>query len=120
YEFYETNKYDYLNIEFLFIREEIEKIIGAKIPYIKNLSDVENSDLEPLNNNKKSVGKTVSGKSETSYLNIIQALKDELIKIGEFKNQTELIRYLSERYAGYQGLTESNLRDKFAKANLIK
>ncbi|MDG2914731.1 hypothetical protein P7M47_01880 [Bisgaard Taxon 10/6] len=50
--FYEGNKYDYLNMEFLFIREEIEKIIGAKIPYIENLSDIENSDLIPLQKEK--------------------------------------------------------------------
>ncbi len=50
--YYEDNKYNYLNIDFLFIREEIEKIIGAKIPYIENLSDVENADLIPLQKEK--------------------------------------------------------------------
>ena len=64
--------------------------------------------------------KEVFGKSETSYLNIIQALKDELIDNTKFRNQSDLINYLSEKYTGYQGLTESNLRDKFARANLIR
>ncbi|HDR1923632.1 TPA: hypothetical protein QB653_002145, partial [Pasteurella multocida] len=53
-------------------------------------------------------------------LNIIQALKDELIEKGKFENQTEIIELLSCKYQGYIGLTESNLRDKFAKANNIK
>lgn len=64
--------------------------------------------------------KNLSPKSETSYLNIIQALKDELLATGRFKNQAELISFLSDKYTGYTGLTESNLRDKFAKANQIK
>nr|WP_314741965.1 hypothetical protein [uncultured Haemophilus sp.] len=62
--------------------------------------------------------KTITGKSETAYLSIIQALKDELISNG-FKNQDELIRFLADKYTGYTGLSETNLRDKFAKANKI-
>lgn len=62
----------------------------------------------------------ISKKSETSYLNIIQALKDELLETGNHKNQADLIEFLSEKYQGYTGLTSSNLRDKFAKANQIK
>lgn len=60
------------------------------------------------------------GKSKTGYLNIIQALRDELLATGKYKNQTELIEYLVDKYQGYTGLSESNLRDKFAQANQIK
>lgn len=67
-----------------------------------------------------SENKEVTDKSETSYLNIIQALKDELLATGNHKNQADLIEFLSEKYQGYTGLTSSNLRDKFAKANQIK
>lgn len=67
-----------------------------------------------------SENKEVTDKSETSYLNIIQALKDELLATGNHKNQADLIDFLSEKYQGYTGLTASNLRDKFAKANQIK
>lgn len=71
-----------------------------------------NNEIEPT--------KEVSGKSETSYLNIIQALKDELLKDKErFKTQDDLIKYLSEQYQGYTGLSDTNLREKFAKANKI-
>lgn len=62
----------------------------------------------------------IAKKSETSYLNIIQALKDELLATGSYKNQADLIESLAGKYQGYTGLTESNLRDKFAKANQIK
>lgn len=66
------------------------------------------------------INKELTPKSKTSYLNIIQALKDELIECGTYKNQDELIKHLSEKYSGYSGLSESNLRDKFAEANKIK
>lgn len=58
---------------------------------------IENSKLkdEIANLHKQMESKEVSGKSKTSYLNIIQALKDELIENGKFENQTELIEFLS-------------------------
>ncbi|MDO4431396.1 MAG: hypothetical protein Q4B95_08965 [Lonepinella koalarum] len=114
----EQKSYDYLNIEYLFIREQIEELINAKIPYINELSEIENVELIPIHKNIDN--KEINQKSETSYLNIIQALKDELLATGNHKNQSELIEFLSGKYQGYTGLTESNLRDKFAKANQIK
>lgn len=75
-------------------------------------------EIEVIKN--KPSDKEIKGKSETSYLNIIQALKDELLADENFKNQSELITFLADKYQGYTGLTESNLRDKFAKANQIK
>ncbi|MDY4480494.1 MAG: hypothetical protein SPE33_10775 [[Pasteurella] aerogenes] len=86
--------------------EKIKKEVLAKT----------NDPLEELKNNQKEI----SGKSETSYLNIIQVLKDELLTTGKYKNQDDLISELSSKYIGYQGLSESNLRTKFAKANNIK
>ncbi|HDR1105187.1 SlyX protein [Pasteurella multocida] len=108
-------------IEFLELFSVID--IESKQDELQKLKEQltsKNSELANLYKQIESKNKEVSGKSETSYLNIIQALKDELLKTGNFKNQTELISYLSEYYDGYQGLTESNLRDKFAKANNIK
>ena len=46
----ESIKFD--NKEFYFRRDEIENMIGAKIPQIENLSDVENVDLIPLQKEK--------------------------------------------------------------------
>ncbi|HGO5823475.1 TPA: hypothetical protein ACK3JW_001144 [Mannheimia haemolytica] len=114
----EQKSYNYLNIEYLFIREQIEELINAKIPYINELSEVENVELIPIHKNIDN--KEINQKSETSYLNIIQALKDELLATGNYKNQADLIESLAGKYQGYAGLTESNLRDKFAKANQIK
>ncbi|PVX39775.1 hypothetical protein C8D76_105116 [Pasteurella langaaensis DSM 22999] len=86
--------------------EKIKKEASTKI----------NESSEKLKNNQKEI----RGKSETSYLNIIQALKDELLATGKYKNQNDLIDSLSNKYIGYQGLSESNLRAKFANANNIK
>ncbi|QLD32941.1 hypothetical protein A6B42_03770 [Mannheimia varigena] len=103
------------NIHFTIHSEEL-----LKIPY--SGIEILHSDLETfIHDEPEEVGQNVkSSKSETSYLNIIQALKDELLADGKFKNQSELITFLSDKYQGYTGLTESNLRDKFAKANQIK
>lgn len=61
--------------------------------------------------------KQISGKSETAYLNIIGALLETALKSGQFKNQAELIAHLEQHYQGYPGLSESNLKMKFAAAN---
>ena len=70
-EFYCPQKnYDYLNIEFLFIRKEIENIINAKIPYFENLSDITEINLIPLN--KENAG------SLSDVHDTIEKLKSEL------------------------------------------
>lgn len=79
--------------------------------------------INKLKNSKKKIGESsreISGKSETSYLNLIQALKELCLSENSFDNQEELIVYISEQYQGYTGLSEANLRDKFSKANKIK
>lgn len=90
-------------------RDDFFERLKAKI-LSKKVSS--NLDLDP--------SKEVTGKSETSYLNIIQALKDELLASSKYKTQDELIKSISEKYAGYTGLSETNIREKFAKANRIK
>lgn len=87
---------------------------------LKEQLNSKNAELANLYKQNENQSKEISGKSETSYLNIIQALKDELLETGNHKNQADLIEFLSEKYQGYTGLTSSNLRDKFAKANQIK
>ena len=46
--FCENGSVEFENEEFYFRRDEIENMIGAKIPYIENLSDVENVKLASL------------------------------------------------------------------------
>lgn len=108
---------DYTNVEFFFIRAEIENIINAKIPYFENVEDVIELDLIPLNDSKSNETKEISSKSETAYLNIIGALLDTILECGKFENQAALISYLEKQYQGYTGLSERNLKGKFAKAN---
>ncbi|EQA13982.1 hypothetical protein Q7472_05610 [Glaesserella parasuis] len=67
-----------------------------------------------------SIGKEIKGKSETSYLNLILALKEVCLSDNKFKNQEELIFYLVSTYQGYVGMSESNIRDKFAKSSHFK
>lgn len=50
--FCENESIKYENENIYFRRDEIENMIGAKIPYIENLSDVENVDLIPLQKEK--------------------------------------------------------------------
>ena len=93
-------------------QEEVQKF--------KNQISDENKQIEEL---QKQIGKTskeISGKSETSYLNLIQSLKEVCLSEKNFSNQEELIVYISEKYQGYTGLSEANLRDKFSKANKIQ
>lgn len=93
-------------------QEEVQKF--------KNQISDKNKQIEEL---QKQIGKTskeISGKSETSYLNLIQSLKEVCLSEKNFSNQEELIVYISEKYQGYTGLSEANLRDKFSKANKIQ
>lgn len=60
--------------------------------------------------------KIINGKSETAYLNIIGALLETSLQSDKFENQNALIEYLSNHYQGYSGLSERNLKGKFAAA----
>ncbi|QLB42722.1 MULTISPECIES: hypothetical protein [Mannheimia] len=58
----------------------------------------------------------IAKKSETAYLNIIGALLETSLQSDKFENQNALIEYLSNHYQGYSGLSERNLKGKFAAA----
>lgn len=146
----EIGSYEFENENFYFLRAEIENILNVRIPYFDDVKEVKKVDLIPLNEGKeestedlnkkieslkleleekdkkieelqkKNDDKKISGKSETSYLNMIQSLKDVCLSENRFKNQDELIAWLANQYQGYTGLSEANLRDKFSKANRIK
>ena len=93
-------------------QEEIQKL--------KNQISDKNKQIEEFQKKIGESSREISGKSETSYLNLIQALKELCLSENSFGNQEELIVYISEQYQGYTGLSEANLRDKFSKANKIK
>lgn len=116
--------------DLIITREDILEFIGMakqddiedsilEIENFKKELEEKDKQITKLQNLLDEQPKAISLKSETAYLNIIQALKDELLS-EKFENQADLITYLSNKYNGYSGLSETNLREKFSKANKIK
>lgn len=113
----------------LFISSEDEPIKREEIDKPGNVIRVKRQDLcilqddltilcrELANRIKGKKAKEVNDKK--SLLNIISALKDTLIDKGVYKNQAGIIEYLTNEAEGY-GLSEANLKAKFAEANKLK
>lgn len=86
--------------------------------FISNHLRIAHDDLmaligKPINTENKPLNE----KSKTSYLNIIAALVETLLEDKErFPSQNKLIEHLSHSYQSYAGLSERNLKDKFAAA----
>lgn len=63
---------------------------------------------------------TLDSRAETTYLNIIGAMLETFVHKDHgdvnFPSETKLRGFLSERYAGFKGLTERTLAEKFAAA----
>lgn len=77
------------------------------------------SDLKQLKNTirEKITGeKTKQADDRKTLLNIISALKTTLIDKQVFSNQAEIIEYLANEFDS-RGLSESNLKAKFADVN---
>ncbi|MDO4640788.1 MAG: hypothetical protein Q4A84_03670 [Neisseria sp.] len=83
---------------------------------IERLKD-KNQQLEAENQNLTGIKKQIDDR--TALLNIVYALKVTLTDKGTFNNQAAVIDYLSNEFSSY-GLSESNLRAKFAEANQTK
>lgn len=62
----------------------------------------------------------LDSRAETTYLNIIGAMLEIFVHKDHddvnFPSETKLREFLSERYAGFKGLTERTLAEKFAAA----
>lgn len=97
----------------------IGQILISKSGLLNAIFIIKEQNANMLNNIKslEPTEKELSPKSETAYLNIIGALLETALKSGQFKNQAELIAHLEQHYQGYAGLSESNLKMKFAAAN---
>ncbi|WGE65910.1 hypothetical protein NYR76_02825 [Actinobacillus equuli subsp. equuli] len=97
----------------------IEQILISKNDLLNATAIIKEQHSEMLAKIKPldQIEKEINGKSETSYLNIIGALLDTILECGKFENQAALISYLEKQYQGYTGLSERNLKGKFAKAN---
>lgn len=123
-EFYFSQKnHNYLNIEFLFIRKEIENIINAKIPYFKNLSDITEVNLIPLNTGNDGVFSDVHDTIEKLKSELeekdkkiaeLQALLDDKnapILLGVHRNDDPLkiaIEVRNKYWANYPDNVKSN------------
>ena len=74
---------------------------------------------------QKELANRIKGKKEKeindkkSLLNIISGLKELIIDKRVKKNQAEIIDYLINKTEGY-GISEANLKAKFAEANKLK
>lgn len=75
---------------------------------------------ERLSQADSNKGTPLDSRAETTYLNIIGAMLETFVHKdhGEvnFPSETKLREFLSERYAGFKGLTERTLAEKFAAA----
>lgn len=102
---------------------DIEK---ARIFTETNFISVEAHDLYILQSDLKQLKDTIRTKitgektkqadDRKALLNILSALKTTLIDKQVFSNQAEIIEYLSNEF-DFHGLSESNLKAKFAEAN---
>ena len=63
---------------------------------------------------------SLDSRAETTYLNIIGAMLETFVHKDhgdvDFPSETKLREFLSEKYAGFKGLTERTLAEKFAAA----
>ena len=67
-------------------------------------------------NNKPNL--PLDARSETTYLHIIGAMLETFIqgKHADFSSEAKLREFFSHKYAGFKGLTERTLAEKFAAA----
>lgn len=91
---------------------------------------IEKGYYKPENNLSQNIeaNSPLKERERNSLLRLIAALHETLLeKVPQennkplFKNQSELINYLADKYDGYEGLSKSNLESKFplAKKSLL-
>ena len=71
-----------------------------------------------MDSSKKNI--SLDSRSETTYLNIIGAMLETFIHQShgqvDFASETKLREFFSQKYAGFKGLTERTLAEKFSAA----
>lgn len=81
----------------------------ALIDLQERLSEIDSDKDSPLDR-----------RSETTYLNILGAMLETFVHKThgdvDFSSETKLREFFSEKYAGFKGLTERTLAEKFAAA----
>lgn len=119
----ESIKFD--NENFYFRRDEIENMIGAKIPYIENLSDVENVKLTSLQDETTDLDEfsdttfeydadLPEGINEDKLAYFIELIIDPaLLDNGRMPSYSKLYSFLDIRYKGKKKLPSKNTIKKY-------
>ena len=75
---------------------------------------------ERLSQSKSKEGPPIDGRAETTYLNIIGAMIETFVHRShgnvDFPSEAKLREFLGKKYAGFRGLTERTLAEKFSAA----
>ena len=124
--FCENGSVEFENEEFYFRRDEIENMIGAKIPYIENLSDVETVELTSLQDETTDLEKssnTISfeydaelpeGINEDKLAHFIELIIDpELLVNGKMPSYSKLYSLLDNRHKGKEKIPSKNTIKKY-------
>jgi hypothetical protein len=78
---------------------------------------------ERLSQSKSKKGLPLDGRAETTYLNIIGAMIETFIHQShgnvDFPSEAKLREFLGKKYAGFKGLTERTLAEKFSAAKKV-
>lgn len=98
-----------------------ERLEKAKEVYRQQRAEIDRlkTEVNGLNNRILESQQAKEPNDRESLLNIMAALKDTLIDKRIYKNQAEIIDYLANESETY-GLSEANLKAKFAEANKLK
>lgn len=101
--------------------EEAKQNSEERLEKAKEIFKEQKAKIEQLSNEIQNLNAEINllkqqPDDRKTLFNIIAALKQTLIDKGVFENQAALITFLNEECEGY-GLSDSNLRNKFAEIN---
>lgn len=124
--FCENGSVEFENEEFYFRRDEIENMIGAKIPYIENISDVETVKLTSLQDETTDLEKSSDaisfeynadlpeGINEDKLAHFIELIIDpELLDNGKMPSYSKLYSSLDNRHKGKEKIPSKNTIKKY-------
>lgn len=124
--FCENGSVEFENEEFYFRRDEIENMIGAKIPYIENISDVETVKLTSLQDETTDLEKSSDaisfeynadlpeGINEDKLAHFIELIIDpDLLDNGKMPSYSKLYSLLDNKHKGKEKIPSKNTIKKY-------
>lgn len=124
--FCENGSVEFENEEFYFRRDEIENMIGAKIPYIENISDVETVKLTSLQDETTDLEKfsdaisfeynadLPEGINEDKLAHFIELIIDpDLLDNGKMPSYSKLYSLLDNKHKGKEKIPSKNTIKKY-------